>query len=308
MLSTLVKFRNSLKESAERLTVTPETLAKLDFLTHLKSNNPSAPYTFDRTVGYYNNILDLSNSLAKDIQEQILQVEQDIELEADKLSDHKFDLNFINPAQRVPIELYPKDLLERITTRIKSYCDWHYPALQIECREKIWTDCMVTADPLYLVSMAEDSIEPVVQSYPAEYQRRLRVYYTEKEKLSTILPSNQYSFILSWNVFEYASISDIELAIKQAWDLLRPGGTFMFSYNNCDLEQSAHLADIYAMGFAHQRKITSIASTLGFTIVTAENHSIEHDLIQNVSWIEIKKPGNLNTSKGHQVLGRILHK
>jgi len=308
MLRNLVKFRNDLREFADQLSVTAETLNKIDTLTHIKSNNPNVQYTFEDTIGHYQNILTLSNSVAISIKEQLDQVEKDIELAGGNLTNHTFDLNCINPAHRIPIESYTEKLFERVTTRIKTYCDWHYPALQLECREKIWADCMVTADPFYLASVTEDFVESIVQSYPPEYQRRLRVYNITKDSLSTFLPINQYNFILSWNVLEYASANDIELVIKQAWELLRPGGTFMFSYNNCDLEQSARLAEVYAMSFTHQRRIKAFAESIGFTVSAVENHTLEHELYQNISWIEIKKPGKLITSKGHQVLGKILHK
>jgi hypothetical protein len=55
------------------------------------------------------------------------------------------------------------------------------------------------------------------------------------------------------------------------------------------------------MTYVPRSMLVPMCESMGFTVVAAE------DFPPAVSWIEIKKPGTLNTSKAHQTLGKIKH-
>jgi SAM-dependent methyltransferase len=173
-----------------------------------------------------------------------------------------------------------------------------YPALEIGCRDGEWTKFLIASDPLYLTDAHQEFLDSAVKDYPPEYQRRVRSYLVDNDDYS-ILPKNQFNFIFSWNNFNYKSLDTLKQTLKQIYTLLRPGGVFMFSYNNGDLPAGAAYAENYFMSYMPKSLVIPMCQMLGFEIVYSEDHE------PAFSWIEIRKPGELKTSKAHQVMGEI---
>jgi hypothetical protein len=105
--------------------------------------------------------------------------------------------------------------------------------------------------------------------------------------------------VFSWNFFNYLTLANIESYLKQTYELLRPGGVIMFSYNNCDMPAPAAYADSYFMSYAPKSLLLPICERLGYELVSST------DLEPAVSWLELRKPGELKLIKAHQVLGEI---
>ena len=166
---------------------------------------------------------------------------------------------------------------------------------------------MVAADPLYLTHISIPAIMDLIKEYPELYQRRLRIYAIEDRNFS-ILPQEQFSFVLCWDMFNYLSADKIEQYLKEVFRLLRPGGHFVFSYNNCDLEGPALAAELQAASFVTARWLVKLCDEIGYEI--NELHDVETGDAFNthVSWVEIKKPGNLRTVKAAQALAQIIPK
>jgi len=81
---------------------------------------------------------------------------------------------------------------------------------------------------------------------------------------------------------------------------MRPGGVFMFSYNDGDTPAGAGLAENFAQTYMPKSVLVPLCLSLGFEIVS------EVHVDPNINWIEIKRPGKLKTIKAHQVLGEIM--
>lgn len=193
-----------------------------------------------------------------------------------------------------------------VINSIREHTDWHYPVLEIGPGDGVWTEHLVAGDPLYIVDIEPEYIQTTKNKFNQVYQNRIRTYLigswagTSEFDLS-ILPANQFGFIFSWNVFNYFPAYETELMLTQCYELLRPGGTMIFSYNNCDLVQCAEYCEIGFRSWLTESLITSICKNIGFTI---SNHY--NSVNNSFSWIKIRKPGNLKTVKAHQVLGKIV--
>lgn len=189
--------------------------------------------------------------------------------------------------------------------RMRSYTDWKYPALEIGPGDGIWTDHLVAADPLYIVDIHEEYLTNTVNKFNGVYQKRIRPYLTggwarRDEFDYSMLPKNQFGFIFSWNVFNYFPLHETQTVLSQCFDLLRPGGIMMFSFNNCDFPIQAEYVEAGTRSWMTSELLVSTCRNLGFNIIKIENPE------ETISWIEIKKPGDLKTIKSHQVLGRII--
>jgi hypothetical protein len=105
--------------------------------------------------------------------------------------------------------------------------------------------------------------------------------------------------------FNYYELETLEIYLKSVIALLRPGGVFMFSYNNGDLLSSCLLTEHNGMSFIPKRKLTEVCTALGYEIINSFDMPNTDGGVKYISWIEIKKPGTLKTSKKSQSLGII---
>jgi SAM-dependent methyltransferase len=148
--------------------------------------------------------------------------------------------------------------------------------------------------------MYQEFLDSAVSQFPEEYQRRTRLYqYKDPADLVNMLPKNQFGFVFCWNFMNYASFDTIKEYLKAVKVLLRPGGTFMFSYNDGDRPGGAGMAENFFMTYTPKRMLVPLAESLGY-IVTEQC-----DRDRTVSWVELRNPGELKTVKAHQVLGEI---
>lgn len=194
------------------------------------------------------------------------------------------------------------EIENEILNRIQLHTSWRYPALEIGCRDGEWTRYMVAADPLYITDHYRDFLESAVKDFPDEYKRRVRPYLTQDADLSA-LPQNQFSFVFCWNFLNYRSLDTVKEYLKAVKEVLRPGGIFMFSYNNGDMHECAGYAEGFWMSYIPKSYLVPMCESLGFEVTHTREVRGEGTAI---SWIEIKKHGELDTVKAHQVLGEIM--
>jgi SAM-dependent methyltransferase len=188
-----------------------------------------------------------------------------------------------------------------ILNRIQLYSNWKYPALEIGCRDGEWTKHIVASDPLYIVDYYREFLDSTVSQFPDAYQRRIRPYMGRDHDLS-MLPQEQMGFVFCWNFLNYRSLDTVKEYLKEVKNVLRPGGTFMFSYNNGDIPECAGYADGFWMSYIPKSMLLPMCESLGFDIIYERDVRGEGT---SISWVEVRKPGTLETIKAHQVLGEI---
>ncbi len=188
---------------------------------------------------------------------------------------------------------------EILLNRIYLHSTWEYPALEIGCRDGEWTKQLINFDPLYVADLFDEFVNSAVSQFTPEYQLRVRKYKISKNYLIPGLPTNQFGFIFSYNFFNYLSLDSIKQLLQQSMELLRPGGTMIFTYNNADLSASAGLCNDYFMSYVPKSMLLPMIESIGFEMIHAP------DYLPSTSWVEIRKPGTLKTVKAHQVLGEI---
>lgn len=199
-----------------------------------------------------------------------------------------------------------EDIKQAVITDIRNHTNSKYPALEIGPGDGQWTEFMVAADPLYIVDIHPEFIESTKSKFPIEYQRRLRSYLLgwhdmPKDDLS-ILPQNQFGFIFSWQVFDFFPLDKIKLYLEQCFNLLRPGGVMMFSYNNCEFSNASVYAEIGFKSWMTKTLLIETCQEIGLEILDTK------ESLSGFHWIKIKKPGELKTIKAGQSMGEIIHR
>jgi hypothetical protein len=308
-LYDLVKLRNILVDKMDSLSLAPDIQDKIQILNLVVAQNKTAgdidlienfKDDFDRLVIENQKIINGLNTTVNIIN-------QDIDSYALELFDNnayqeKFKEELIQQTS------YPSIEIENwVVSKITQYSDWHYPALQINPRSKKWIDPMVASDPLYLTHSNIAMVKDMIKEYPGLYQNRLRLYEIVDRNFSK-LPMAQFGFVLCWDNFNHLSLDKIEKYIREVWELLRPGGSFIFNYNNCDFEGTAYRAECYAGSYASARWLIKLLNAIGYEI-TALHDDVTGDAFNtHISWVEIKKPGDLETVKAAQAMAQIIVK
>jgi hypothetical protein len=195
------------------------------------------------------------------------------------------------------------DLMLR--TRLKNLTDWRLPGMILRPGLETYIEDMVPLDPLYVVDHDQELMRPAVSKFTPEYQRRLREYVINDWADGPILnqlPNNQFGTIFAYHYFNHKPMPIICKFLSEFYQKLRPGGSVLMTYNNCNLAHGVIRAEHTWMLYTPRRLIEQHANETGFELVTA------HDGKGDVSWLEFRKPGDITSLRGGQTLAKVLVK
>ena len=304
-LHDLVKLKKSLLEA---MVVSPAVKQLVELRDNLETIKLHANLDIEQVefitslVKHYNELISQVQQPMEKFNEHVANLNKEINELGRKLFVGNYEIEKwagtveqIRNLRRIAIN---EDIEETIKQRILLHTSWRYPALEIGCRDGEWTQYLVAADPLYILDENQEFLESTSSRFTEAYQNRLRKYKMIDHDLS-MLPQSQFSFIFSWAHFNYVSLDTMHQFLKQAHSILRPGGVFMFSYNDGDTPAGAGIAESFSQTYMPKSILISLCCSLGFEIAN------EYDYNAITSWLEIKKPGTLYSIKAHQVLGEI---
>lgn len=313
-LSNLVKLRNNL----QNINASSARLSIEEFDGHI-SNQLNIPmhltYTDDinRYVHKLDSIQDLLDQIENDIPALIEKIQQEIDDLTKDFYQRGYMLNgfYGSNSTDVPTERLARILQISDQTRgevivkARGYTSWHYPVLEIGPGDGQWTEHLVAGDPLYIVDVHREFLDTTLSKFNEVYKNRIRPYLLKSNggpEAFTLeqLPQNQFGFVFAWNVFNYFPYNETKCYLQEIMKVLRPGGVAMFSYNNCDSVPCVEFVEMGFRSWMPQKLLTDLCKELGFEIIATRN-------TEDLQWIEIKRPGELHTVKGHQVLGKIEH-
>lgn len=311
-LSDLIAYKNQLEKLSGVPTLQTANL-DLNVITHLASTQAIQIENF-------------ASNLVAD-QAHIQQAFAQFETTLDKL---KFDLNQLISTSETPwftesYRLYEKEMIHETPdyildrrpdisdetrnfyqTRILRYTDWHYPAMIIRPGREQYIQNMVACDPLYLVDENHDLLAPAMNMYNETYQRRLRPYVinernNDKEILGK-LPNEQFGLVFAYNFFNFKPFEVIKKYFEEIYTKLRPGGTFAFTFNDCDRHKGVMLVEQHFCCYTPGTMVRNLAESLGFE--TAFSWTDQGPS----TWLELRKPGTLTSLRGGQTLAKIIPK
>jgi SAM-dependent methyltransferase len=308
-ISELVKTREHLQAQYDTSPIA-ENIKALDIKLSAVGSEIEAPEFRNEITDLVHDLNRVNNNLKlnQDRFNYIIeQLNKRISIESQKFYNDNYSLELrveseaVGNIRKVRVMDIAPDLEQEIINRLQFHTNWKYPTLEIGCRDGEWTRYLTAGDPLYVVDNYRDFIDSTVSRFEPEYQRRLRPFLTKEHDL-TALPQLQFGFVFCWNFLNYRSLDTIKDYLRSIKDLLRPGGVFMFSYNNGDLHESAGYAEGHWMSYIPKSMLVPMCESLGFEILADRDHRGGGTTI---SWLEVKRPGTLQTVKAHQVLGEI---
>jgi hypothetical protein len=192
-----------------------------------------------------------------------------------------------------------------LRNRLKNLTDWRLPGMIIRPGIETYIEDMVPLDPLYVVDHDELLMRRAIENFTPEYRRRLREYVINDWGDGPILaqlPDNQFGTIFAYHYFNHKPIPIICKFLDEFYQKLRPGGSVLMTYNNCDRAHGVIRAEHAWMLYTPRRLIESHALDLGFELASA------YDGKGDVSWLEFRKPGDIVSLRGGQTLAKVLAK
>ena len=309
-LAELVEYKNNLKEVIPKLSIDDVLYSEAQLINSLTSKFDLNEYQkhIDRIRSTYTDISQKNKEIVASIEEIINDIDNNIsEILESKISD-----TFKEGVMRSQLVIN-EPIKTIFNNKISKLSQIKYPGLQINskffsndtCDDNDWINYMVASDPLYLLGPLTANLEKSLLSYPEVYQKRVRLYGLNDKRDLSILPQAQFNLIFCWDFFNYLSIELIDVYLHQLMRLLRPGGTLLFTYNNCDLIDSAKLVDQDTASWATPLLLEKIYSNHGFELADFGDIISDDINFSHVSWMELTRPGNLTTSKILQSIGLI---
>lgn len=192
-----------------------------------------------------------------------------------------------------------------LRTRLKNLTDWRLPGMIIRPGVETYIEDMVPLDPLYVIDHDRELMRPTINKFTPEYQRRLREYVINDWGNGPILdklPDNQFGTIFAYHYFNHKPMPIVCKFLTEFYEKLRPGGSVLMTYNNCDRAHGVIRAEHTWMLYTPRRLIERHATDLGFELINA------YDGKGDVSWIEFRKPGDIVSIRGGQTLAKVLAK
>jgi SAM-dependent methyltransferase len=293
MLYDLVTLKKSLLESFNTAEV-EESIIRL--CTQISSVKLQVPVISDENSTYIDNLVDYYSKMLeqisapredfkqkiKEIDSKITEVSQELFANSYELEEQDGGLEHVRNHRRIHLRPEVEDLIRQ---RIHLYTGWQYPTLEIGCRDGEWTKHLVAADPLYIFDKYPEFLDSANSKFTEQYQRRLRKYVNKNYNFSA-LPQAQFGFIFSWGHFNYVSLDTVTNVLRDIKELLRPGGVFLFSYNDGDTPAGAGMAENFAQSYLPQSILIPTCLSLGFEVVQI------FEELPNISWLEIRKPAS----------------
>ena len=314
-VSDLIQFRDELKSKLDLLEITSAVDSSCGVLTQILDHNPNvkSPIAQEKIHSALVTFKELGNNARNTIsalKASIDDVNQDIDKLAATTIIKKDNYPQCQYYKKPNLVTQSDDVIKSVYERLRLHSSLRYPGMQLICQASYLSSEMVVNDPLYLCDHEVENIDKTLEQFNDIYKRRVMKYVipTQPDRSLDLLPQNQFGFILSWLHFNYYELETLELYLKSVITALRPGGVFMFSYNNGDLLSSCILSEYSGMSFIPKRKLIETCIKSGFEIIESYDLPNTDDDVKYISWIEIKKPGTLTSSKAAQSLGLIERK
>lgn len=194
---------------------------------------------------------------------------------------------------------FSDDIMSYITSRIEKYGDWHHPGLVIRPGRGEWIKSLVRLDPLYVVDQSAGLLTPSIELFNQQYQNKINDYVVDERSgagFLSRLPQEQFGYILAYNFFNYKPLEVVISYLEEIWGILRPGGKFAFTFNDCDRPGGVSLAMKNFTCYTPGRYLEEYIEDRGYHIAEWQ------ELDNSNTWVELEKSGELESIRGGQSL------
>ena len=188
----------------------------------------------------------------------------------------------------------------RFNSLIKKFTSWKYPTAYIRPNALRFFNAIKASDILYVLEHCDVTDYLKANLSETEYKMiRFKMLNENKgQYITNILPLNQLGLIVMEDFINYKPLEVIKQYLIEAIEVLRPGGSMLFTFNDCDYASGARNFEMGQYCFTPGGMVRELCELVGFEVTASEQSD-------RVSFLCIKKPGELTTLKGGKTLGKI---
>jgi SAM-dependent methyltransferase len=246
---------------------------------------------------FSNTVQDLRLNIMRQIQQQ----EQEYFVNSTQLFDTGYRNDSVNHIINRTMSL-SDEAAAVFEQRLKLYTTWQHPGLIFRPVHLTALHEVVALDPMYLVDTHEALLTSTTQKFTERYQQRVRNYIIDDyaaDAMLNQLPQGQFGLVAAQNFLNFKPMEIVNRIVTEVYDLLKPGGAFVFTYNNCDYAGAVRLAERSFTCYTPGRLVKQTAAAAGYVL------NYEHNEINGVSIMELGKPGERASLRGGQTLAVI---
>ena len=192
---------------------------------------------------------------------------------------------------------------------MEKQSDWRFPMLFLSPSHPDYTEYCLKSNLVYVCTNnfsrenIVDHVKKILRkpnlSAPSMFRQKPLSH--EGKIDNDTIPQNQIGLAVAVNFFNYRPLEVMREYLTEMHNILRPSGVFIFTYNNCDLPGSVRNVEKTMYSYTPGGLVQAMVQGLGFEILNV----VDYEDV-NVSWLEIKKPGELKTMRGGQDLAKII--
>jgi len=183
---------------------------------------------------------------------------------------------------------YAPEFLTEISKDIGKYNEWQYAGVELNPSIGKFTRVMLGCDILYAYTGNVIDEDSIASKFNPFYIEKRLMYYNNLGDL----PQGQIGLAVSIGCYEFWPMDPIKDEMQQVFELLRPGGIFIFTYNDCEHEHGLDLCGNDYRAYQTRELMGKMAQSMGFDI---EKECACNDNAH--SWMIVKKPGKRSTQK-----------
>lgn len=193
------------------------------------------------------------------------------------------------------------ELALRFNNLVKEYASWQFPSVYIRPNTLRFFDALKASDFLYIMEQIDVTKYIKENLSKAEYNtvRFKLINETKKKFITEALPIGQMGLIVMEDFINFKPISIIKQYLEESHEVLTPGGTLMFTFNDCDLPAGATMAQEGVYAYTPGYMIRELCDQIGFDIIKEETSS-------RISYMCLRKEGTLTSLKAGKTLGEIV--
>jgi len=214
-------------------------------------------------------------------------------------TSYKFDSAEHIVDRVIPLTVQIEQILKQ---KIKLYTTWQHPGLILRPTHLTCFGDTVALDPMYVADTHEDLLTTFLQGFNQLYRGRIRNYVIDEHSDGAIfdqLPKAQYALVVAQNYLNFKPLEVFYQYLEEIFDLLKPGGAFLFTYNNCDYVGAVRLVENHSACYTPGRLLKQHIEKLGYDILSEYNDQ------NGLGFLELIKPGEKPSIRGGQTVAII---
>jgi len=189
----------------------------------------------------------------------------------------------------------------KFVSTIRQFSSWHHATVYVRPNSLRFFNALKASDVFYVMEQC-DVTGWLKENLPGSLYETIRFKQINENKeqfLTNLVPKGQIGLIVMEHFINFKPMDVIRQYLAESFELLKPGGHLLFTYNNCDLPAGARNFEEGLYCYTPGVMLGRVCECAGFEIV----ESVTTD---RVSWFALKKPGTLTSLKGGKTLGQIV--